>query len=227
MFFCASFSFWVAILALLPVASAGVSGLFPLLEKCEVTVNLESMLCGACVAFDVSLLAMTDITGAFAMTFYAGNLAPFLAKWRQFLVAFVELGCTPFLVFDSLVYTFEPKLQTQAARRKTRDAAAAALQKLKAEASGLSGAALRANQQDQVKAIKKVNKYSPELQVALIALAAELQLPYTVAPSQADVQIAYLVTTGVCQYAFSGDGDCLVHGVPVLLRSISVFMYRK
>ena len=116
MFFCASFSFWVAILALLPVASAGVSGLFPLLEKCEVTVNLESMLCGACVAFDVSLLAMTDITGAFAMTFYAGNLAPFLAKWRQFLVAFVELGCTPFLVFDSLVYTFEPKLQTQAAR---------------------------------------------------------------------------------------------------------------
>jgi hypothetical protein len=50
------------------------------------------------------------------------------------LVAFVELGCTPFLVFDSLVYTFEPKLQTQAARRKTRDAAAAALQKLKAEA---------------------------------------------------------------------------------------------
>jgi len=142
MFFCASFSFWVAILALLPVASAGVSGLFPLLEKCEVTVNLESMLCGACVAFDVSLLAMTDITGAFAMTFYAGNLAPFLAKWRQFLVAFVELGCTPFLVFDSLVYTFEPKLQTQAARRKTRDAAAAALQKLKAEASGLSGAAL-------------------------------------------------------------------------------------
>jgi hypothetical protein len=102
MFFCASFSFWVAILALLPVASAGVSGLFPLLEKCEVTVNLESMLCGACVAFDVSLLAMTDITGAFAMTFYAGNLAPFLAKWRQFLVAFVELGCTPFLVFVSV-----------------------------------------------------------------------------------------------------------------------------
>ena len=146
MFFCASFSFWVAILALLPVASAGVSGLFPLLEKCEVTVNLESMLCGACVAFDVSLLAMTDITGAFAMTFYAGNLAPFLAKWRQFLVAFVELGCTPFLVFDSLVYTFEPKLQTQAARRKTRDAAAAALQKLKAEASGLSGAALPCEQ---------------------------------------------------------------------------------
>jgi len=178
MFFCASFSFWVAILALLPVASAGVSGLFPLLEKCEVTVNLESMLCGACVAFDVSLLAMTDITGAFAMTFYAGNLAPFLAKWRQFLVAFVELGCTPFLVFDSLVYTFEPKLQTQAARRKTRDAAAAALQKLKAEASGLSGAALRANQQEQVSVatanVQKMKKIIHTLQCALDHLPTAL-----------------------------------------------------
>ena len=91
MFFWRSPLFWLALLTLFPFSRAGVQGLFPLLSSCEVTVNLESMLCGACVAFDVSLLAMADITGAFSATFAAGNLAPllvqsgvsfFLALWR-------------------------------------------------------------------------------------------------------------------------------------------------
>lgn len=220
MFFFASSLFWVAFMALMPAASAGVAGLFPLLEKCQVTVNLEMMLCGACVAFDVSLLAMADITGRFSKSYAAANMAPLLAKWREFLDGFLAMGCTPFLVFDSLAYVFEPKVLTQQARRAVREKAAQELQKLKTAATGLSGAALEANQQKQDSAAKKMNKYSPDLQNALISLAAELRVPYTVAPSQADVQIAQLVTSGVAQYAFSGDGDVLVHGAPVLLRSI-------
>jgi len=147
-------------------------------------------------------------------------LPPYLSKWREFLLGFVEIGCTPFLVFDSLAYVFEPKVATQQKRRAARDAAAAALQKLKDAAVGLSGAAKESNLYEQRNLVKKVNKYSAALQSALIELAAELKLPFTVAPSQADVQIAQLVTSGVCQYAFSGDGDILVHGAPVLLRSI-------
>jgi hypothetical protein len=111
----------VAILALLPVVEGGPTGLFPLLRSCKVNVELNVLLCGTVMAFDVSLLAMTDITGAFAKSFSLGNLTPIVDKWRHFLLGFVKLGCTPYLVFDSHVFSFGPKVVTQQARRATRE----------------------------------------------------------------------------------------------------------
>jgi hypothetical protein len=61
----------VAILALLPVVEGGPTGLFPLLRSCKVNVELNVLLCGTVMAFDVSLLAMTDITGAFAKVIFS------------------------------------------------------------------------------------------------------------------------------------------------------------
>jgi hypothetical protein len=88
MFFPYSYLFWVVILTHKPTVRAGVAWLFPLLSACQVQVKLEMMMCGACVTFDVSLLAMEDITGAFSKSFAAGNLAPVLDEWRKFLQGF-------------------------------------------------------------------------------------------------------------------------------------------
>lgn len=118
-------------------------------SACQVLVNLKMMLCGTCVEFDVSLLAMADITGAFSKFFAAGNLAPVLDNWRKFLQGFVTIGCTPFLIFDLLAYTFAPKVQAQQARRAACEKASLELQTLQSAALGLSGAALQANQHKQ------------------------------------------------------------------------------
>ena len=212
----------VTFVALLPVVEGGPAGLFPLLKECTADINLEVLLCGTVMAFDVSLLAMTDITGAFAKSFAAGNLDPLVAKWRRFLLGFVAMGCTPFLVFDSNTFTFDPKVETQQTRRNAREKYVQELARLRMLAGGLSGAALAANLLLQESALKKTLKYSPALQIALIDLAVELGLPYTVAPSQADVQMVQLVVTGVCDLLFSGDGDCLVHGAVKQLTHIDV-----
>ena len=132
----------VVILALLPTVEGGPTHLFKLLESCQVDVELQVLLCGTVMAFDVSLLAMTDITGAFAKSFAAGNLTPLVEKWRRFLLGFVKLGCTPYLVFDSHAFTFGPKVATQQARRLVRQKYENKLKDLKTLAAGLSGGAL-------------------------------------------------------------------------------------
>lgn len=169
----------VVILALLPTVEGGPTHLFKLLESCQVDVELQVLLCGTVMAFDVSLLAMTDITGAFSKSFAAGNLTPLVVA-SFFTGHFVKLGCTPYLVFDSHAFTFGPKVATQQARRLVREKYENKLKDLKKLAAGLSGGALETNLKEQESALRKTVKYSPALQAALIDLAIELKLPYTV-----------------------------------------------
>lgn len=52
-----------------PWPNRGPTGFFPLLAGCQLSVQLHAALRGTSLAIDVSLLAMTDITGAFVKSF--------------------------------------------------------------------------------------------------------------------------------------------------------------
>ena len=56
-----------------------------------VDVNLEIILCGTCVEFEVSPVAVTNTVGAFFKPFAAGKYVPSLAQRREFLLGFAAV----------------------------------------------------------------------------------------------------------------------------------------
>jgi len=119
-----------------------------------------------------------------------------------------HFGVTPYMVFDG---DFLPsKASTEAARAKRRE---------ESKAAGL--ALLKAGKPSQAyQELQKAIDITPEMARHLIEELKKMNVPYVVAPYEADSQMVYLERQGMVTGIISEDSDLLVFGAKRLLTKL-------
>ncbi|GAP85028.2 putative exo1 protein [Rosellinia necatrix] len=122
-----------------------------------------------------------------------------------------HFGVTPYLVFDG---DFLPsKAATEASRSKRReDGRKLGLELLKA------GKPSQAHQE-----LQKAIDVTPEMARHLIEALKEANIPYVVAPYEADAQLVYLERQGITSGIISEDSDLLVFGAKRLITKLDQY----
>ncbi|KAF9767401.1 hypothetical protein IL306_000045 [Fusarium sp. DS 682] len=122
-----------------------------------------------------------------------------------------HFGVTPYMVFDG---DFLPsKAATEESRAmKRNEKKKAAMELLRA------GKPAQATQEFQ-----KCIDITPEMASALIQLLKKLDIPYVVAPYEADAQLVYLERQGLINGIISDDSDLLVFGAKKLLTKLDQY----
>lgn len=177
----------------------GISGLLPLLKEVQVTRHVSDFK-GQSLAVDGYVWLHK---GAFGC---AEELvtSPGCTKYVDYAMHRVRLlrhhGVTPFLVFDG---------GPLPAKRGTEDDRAAKRSSSLARAQSLTAQGRHKEARDHY---TKCVDITPEMALQLIkALKAE-QVPYIVAPYEADAQLAYLEREGIVDGIITEDSDLLVFG---------------
>jgi exonuclease-1 len=121
---------------------------------------------------------------------------------------FKYFGVTPYLVFDG---DFLPsKAKTEASRAKRRE-----------ESKRIGLELLRAGKPSQAYAeLQKAIDVTPEMARHLIEELKKADVPYVVAPYEADAQLVYLERQGLISGIVSEDSDLLVFGAKRLLTKM-------
>ncbi|EHK23538.1 uncharacterized protein TRIVIDRAFT_37141, partial [Trichoderma virens Gv29-8] len=122
-----------------------------------------------------------------------------------------HFGVTPYMVFDG---DFLPsKAATEASRAKKRE------DKLK-----LANEYLKAGKPSQAaQEFQKCIDITPEMASALIQQLKKMDIPYVVAPYEADAQLVYLERHGFVDGIISDDSDLLVFGAKRLLTKLDQY----
>ncbi|KAL7938840.1 hypothetical protein V8C35DRAFT_89499 [Trichoderma chlorosporum] len=122
-----------------------------------------------------------------------------------------HFGVTPYMVFDG---DFLPsKAATEASRAKKRE------EKLK-----LANEYLKAGKPSQAaQEFQKCIDITPEMASALIQQLKKMDIPYVVAPYEADPQLIYLERHGFVDGIISDDSDLLVFGAKRLLTKLDQY----
>lgn len=122
-----------------------------------------------------------------------------------------HFGVTPYIVFDG---DFLPsKALTEGARAKRRD-----------ESKKLGRELLKAGKTSQAfNEFQKAIDVTPEMARNLIDELKQLQVPYVVAPYEADAQMVYLERQGLVSGIISEDSDLLVFGCKRLLTKLDQY----
>lgn len=122
-----------------------------------------------------------------------------------------HFGITPYMVFDG---DYLPsKAATEESRAKSRD------EKKKVAVELLqAGKAAQATQHFQ-----KCIDITPEMACDLIEQLKKLDIPYVVAPYEADAQLVYLERKGLIHGIISDDSDLLVFGAKKLLTKLDQY----
>lgn len=121
---------------------------------------------------------------------------------------FKHFGVTPYLVFDG---DFLPsKAKTEASREKRRE-----------ESRKIGLELLRAGKPSQAyPELQKAIDVTPDMARHLIEELKKAQVPYVVAPYEADAQLVYLERRGLISGIVSEDSDLLVFGAKRLLTKM-------
>ncbi|KAL1526148.1 hypothetical protein AB1Y20_014876 [Prymnesium parvum] len=177
----------------------GIAGLHEMVASIARPVHLSDF-AGEQLAVDASAWLHRGAISC-ALELAAGTETDaFLNYPRKMLDAFLHHGVRPYLVFDGAALPLKLGRQRQAAR------AAARLRGLDC----LRRADLPAARAAFAKCVGATAWMAR-------ALADELRargLPFVVAPSEADAQLAFLVRSGECAAAVSDDSDLLPYGCP-------------
>ncbi|KAF5023875.1 hypothetical protein F66182_4079 [Fusarium sp. NRRL 66182] len=122
-----------------------------------------------------------------------------------------HFGVIPYMVFDG---DFLPsKAATEDSRAKKRD-----------EKKKVAMELLRAGKPAQAtQEFQKCIDITPEMASALIQLLKKLDIPYVVAPYEADAQLVYLERQGLINGIISDDSDLLVFGAKKLLTKLDQY----
>ncbi|KAG5658858.1 hypothetical protein KAF25_007411 [Fusarium avenaceum] len=188
----------------------GVSGLLPLLKSIQKPTELKK--------YDGQVLGV-DAYGwlhraAYCCALELGQDKPtqkFLNAAMNRVRMLRHFGVTPYMVFDG---DYLPsKAATEDSRAKKRDEKKkAAMELLRA------GKPAQATQEFQ-----KCIDITPEMASALIQLLKKLDIPYVVAPYEADAQLVYLERQGLINGIISDDSDLLVFGAKKLLTKLDQY----
>ncbi|CAN6620350.1 DNA damage-inducible protein Din7p [Trichomonascus vanleenenianus] len=119
----------------------------------------------------------------------------------------LDNGVTPYMVFDGGYLPMKEKTET--ARRKSR-------QEAKKRALDVLGTDYRKARGYLQQAVD----ITPEMACTVIAALKRYNLPYVVAPYEADAQMVYLEKTGIVDAIMSEDSDMLVFGAKRLLTKM-------
>ncbi|GAB1317608.1 Rad2 nuclease [Madurella fahalii] len=124
---------------------------------------------------------------------------------------FKHFGVTPYLVFDG---DFLPsKAKTEASREKRRE-----------ESRKIGLELLRAGKPAQAHSeLQKAIDVTPDMARHLIEELKKAQVPYVVAPYEADAQLVYLERQGLISGIVSEDSDLLVFGAKRLLTKMDKY----
>ncbi|KAK1248404.1 hypothetical protein MKX08_006624, partial [Trichoderma sp. CBMAI-0020] len=122
-----------------------------------------------------------------------------------------HFGVTPYMVFDG---DYLPsKAATEESRAKKRE------EKLK-----IANEYLKAGKSSQaVQEFQKCIDITPEMASALIQELKKMDIPYVVAPYEADAQLVYLERMGLVGGILSDDSDLLVFGAKRLLTKLDQY----
>ncbi|KAF4455142.1 putative EXO1-exonuclease which interacts with Msh2p [Fusarium austroafricanum] len=188
----------------------GVSGLLPLLKSIQKPTELKK--------YNGQILGV-DAYGwlhraAYCCALELGQDKP-TQKYLNAAMTRVRMlrhfGVTPYMVFDG---DFLPsKAATEDSRAKKRDEKKRAAMELLR-----TGKPAQATQEFQ-----KCIDITPEMASALIQLLKKLDIPYVVAPYEADAQLVYLERQGLINGIISDDSDLLVFGAKKLLTKLDQY----
>ncbi|KAL2257257.1 hypothetical protein VTK26DRAFT_422 [Humicola hyalothermophila] len=185
----------------------GISGLLPLLKSIQRPTELKK--------FAGETLGVDGYgwlhRGAVACAMELAQGKP-TRKYVDFAMHRVRMfkyfGVTPYVVFDG---DFLPsKAMTEASREKRRE-----------ESKKLGLELLRAGKSSQAHAeLQKAIDVTPEMARHLIEELKKADIPYLVAPYEADAQLVYLERQGLISGIVSEDSDLLVFGAKRLLTKL-------
>ncbi|KAL7753267.1 Rad2 nuclease [Sorochytrium milnesiophthora] len=188
----------------------GISGLLPLLRSVQKTVHVGSLK-GQQVGVDAYVWLHR---GAFSCAMELCTAKPTL-KYLNYCVHQVQMllhyGVRPYIVFDGGYLPM--KAGTEESRRLNRE---------KRRAEGL--ALLRAGQKaEAAKCFQKCVDVTPEMAYQLIKALRRLNVPYVVAPYEADAQLAYLERQGIISAIITEDSDMLVFGCKRIIYKLDKY----
>ncbi|KAH6605995.1 nuclease [Trichoderma cornu-damae] len=188
----------------------GVSGLLPILKSIQRPTELKK--------FNGETLAVDGYgwlhRAAYSCAVELGQGKP-TKKYINAALHRVKMlqhfGVTPYMVFDG---DFLPsKAATEASRAKKRE------EKLK-----LANEYLKAGKPSQAaQEFQKCIDITPEMASALIQQLKKMDVPYVVAPYEADAQLVYLERNGFVGGIISDDSDLLVFGAKRLLTKLDQY----
>lgn len=188
----------------------GIQGLLPLLKSIQKHTELKKF-AGETLAVDAyGWLHRGTISCAIELA--QGRPTRKYVDYAMHRVRMCKhFGVTPYLVFDG---DFLPsKAGTEAYRAKRReDSKKAGLELLKAGKPSL------AHQE-----LQKAIDVTPEMARNLIEELKKADIPYVVAPYEADAQMVYLERQGVISGIISEDSDLLVFGAKRLLTKLDQY----
>ncbi|KKP00573.1 hypothetical protein THAR02_07329 [Trichoderma harzianum] len=188
----------------------GVSGLLPLLKSIQKPTELKK--------FNGETLAVDGYgwlhRAAYSCAVELGQGKPtkkFINAALHRVKMLKHFGVTPYMVFDG---DFLPsKAATEASRAKKRE------DKLK-----LANEYLKAGKSSQAaQEFQKCIDITPEMASALIQQLRKMDIPYVVAPYEADAQLVYLERHGFVDGIISDDSDLLVFGAKRLLTKLDQY----
>ncbi|KAK4124599.1 hypothetical protein N657DRAFT_644845 [Parathielavia appendiculata] len=185
----------------------GISGLLPLLKSIHRPTELKKY---AGETFGIDGYGWLH-RGAVACAIELAQGKP-TRKYVDFAMHRVRMfkyfGVTPYVVFDG---DFLPsKAKTEASRAKRRE-----------ESKRLGLELLRAGKPSQAYAeLQKAIDVTPEMARHLIEELKKADVPYVVAPYEADAQLVYLERQGLISGIVSEDSDLLVFGAKRLLTKM-------
>jgi exonuclease 1 len=188
----------------------GISGLLPLLKSIQKPCTLKKF-AGQTLGIDAyGWLHRGTVACAVDLV-----LDKPTTKHIDFAVSRVRMlldfNITPYLVFDG--DSLPSKAETNAERRKKRE-----------ESKALGLELLRAGKTTQAHAeLQKAAPVTPFMARMFIEELKRMDVPYIVAPYEADAQLVYLERHGMIDGILSEDSDMLVYGAKRLITKLSQY----
>lgn len=189
----------------------GIQGLLPLLKSIQKPCHLKQHFSGKTLAVDAYGWLHRG-TIACAIDLAQGKPT---RKWLDFVMHRVRMlqhfNVTPYLVFDG------DYLPSKSGTEKDR-----AARRRESKVKGLEFLRLGKASQAQAELQKSID-VTPEMARQLIDELRKLNLPYIVAPYEADSQMVYLERCGLVHGIVSEDSDLLVFGARCLLTKLDQY----